>query len=299
MDEWQQDNNMKNVLNPTDTSMRAAETDLHLRPSNSPSTAGNCNPDGTESASTASIVVTHPPSVVERPGVVISNGSTVLPSEGRTWNHMSPQGAFDWSTSHFEFEPLQHSHPQPDTQPNAALWNGNTRSIDQTNSSNLLGTAAGPFVSDDPVERTSPQDDLAISLPFPNLFSHQLNELDPALIFATERQPGPLIHQLLPRILDPQSPEDQQIQSIIERARNHNIRLDSPTLADFLCENPDNILSMAIKHYLEPVRRTRRTIEFLATYWVLYLLLRVSITFHSHSLSAVESLQQTGSSTSS
>jgi hypothetical protein len=48
-----------------------------------------------------------------------------------------------------------------------------------------------------------------------------------------------------------------------------------PSIREFLLDQTENTFSTDIKSYLEPIKRTRNTSEFLATYWVLYLLLRV------------------------
>ncbi|KAH8684369.1 hypothetical protein BGZ60DRAFT_164821 [Tricladium varicosporioides] len=86
------------------------------------------------------------------------------------------------------------------------------------------------------------------------------------------------IHRSLPHVLMPPLSQDTYVHEIIERARSNALSrrmlLDAPTLADFLVDNPTNVLSADLKKYLEPVRRSRRTAEYLGTYWVSYLLLR-------------------------
>lgn len=88
------------------------------------------------------------------------------------------------------------------------------------------------------------------------------------------------IHRSLSHVLMPPLPQDMYVHEIIEKARSNTLSrrmlLDAPTLADFLVDNPTNVLSADLKKYLEPVRRSRRTAEYLGTYWVSYLLLRVS-----------------------
>ncbi|KAH8589604.1 hypothetical protein B0O99DRAFT_745891 [Bisporella sp. PMI_857] len=85
-------------------------------------------------------------------------------------------------------------------------------------------------------------------------------------------------HRTLSHVLMPPMPEDMYVHEIIERARSNTLSrrmlLDAPTLADFLIDNPTNVLSADLKRYLEPVRRLRRMDEYLGTYWVSYLLLR-------------------------
>ncbi|KAH7383526.1 hypothetical protein BKA64DRAFT_712408 [Cadophora sp. MPI-SDFR-AT-0126] len=86
------------------------------------------------------------------------------------------------------------------------------------------------------------------------------------------------IHRSLPHVLMPPLPQDVYVHEIIGRARSNTLSrrmlLDAPTLADFLVDNPNNVLSSDLKKFLEPVRRSRRTAEYLGTYWVSYLLLR-------------------------
>lgn len=87
------------------------------------------------------------------------------------------------------------------------------------------------------------------------------------------------IHRSLSHVLMPPLPQDIYVHEIIERARSNALSrrmlLDAPTLADFLVDNSTNVLSSDLKKYLEPLRRSKRTIEYLGTYWVSYLLLRV------------------------
>ncbi|KAH8665570.1 hypothetical protein BGZ61DRAFT_484282 [Ilyonectria robusta] len=78
----------------------------------------------------------------------------------------------------------------------------------------------------------------------------------------------------LPLILVPPLPRDKQAHVILERARANISTIGPPTLSDFLFDDPKNTLSVDLKTLLAPVRQSRRTSEFLATYWVLYLLLR-------------------------
>lgn len=68
---------------------------------------------------------------------------------------------------------------------------------------------------------------------------------------------------------------DEGIHTIIERAKENPGSVGPPTLEDFLFDNPRNTLSTDLKNYLAPVRQTRKVSEFLATYWVIYLLFRV------------------------
>ena len=86
--------------------------------------------------------------------------------------------------------------------------------------------------------------------------------------------------QHLPMFLSPPLPRDRPLHNIIERASKNPAAIGPPTLVDFLFDNPTNTLSVDLKKYLAPVQKVRRTSEFLATYWVLYLFLRVSRVTH-------------------
>lgn len=86
---------------------------------------------------------------------------------------------------------------------------------------------------------------------------------------------GNLQSRALPLNRNPPSPQDREVSAIIDQARANIGSIGPPTLVDFLFDNPKNTLSIDLKKLLEPVRQRRRTSEFLATYWVLYLLFRV------------------------
>ncbi|KAH6677854.1 hypothetical protein F5X68DRAFT_264014 [Plectosphaerella plurivora] len=67
---------------------------------------------------------------------------------------------------------------------------------------------------------------------------------------------------------------DESVRPIIERAKQSPHSIGPPTLEDFLFDNPRNTLSTDLKTFLSPVRQARNVSEFLATYWLLYLLFR-------------------------
>jgi hypothetical protein len=71
--------------------------------------------------------------------------------------------------------------------------------------------------------------------------------------------------------------KDVFLHDMIQRASQNPESIGPPVLIDFLVDNKQNSLSTDLKAYLEPVRKARRTSEYLATYWVLYLLLRVCV----------------------
>ncbi|KAL2202237.1 hypothetical protein CC79DRAFT_1401903 [Sarocladium strictum] len=70
------------------------------------------------------------------------------------------------------------------------------------------------------------------------------------------------------------TPADERIRVMVARAQANKTAVGPPSLLEFLADNPANTLSMDLKTYLADVRSTKRTAEYLATYWVLYLLLR-------------------------
>lgn len=282
MDEWQQDNHTKRKQQPSPPCEVAAATQNTALPDcHSPQTQLPCSPDDTRNTSnptsTGSTAAGHAVFDVERSNVCVDGSMSLLVTDTPSWNHLSPPGAFDWGTSSFAFDHNGHDlgSASSDVQLNAIMWDVSMSSV-ADGRPHLANPTPGPFLSNILDSHHDEQRNLDLATPLSTLLPHDMNEFNPALIFATQQQAAPLIHQLLPQILEPDTPGDERIQSIIKRAQAQGTRLGSPTLADFLCENPDNVLSMGIKHYLEPVRKTRRIIEFLATYWVLYLLLRVS-----------------------
>ncbi|KAH7169885.1 hypothetical protein EDB81DRAFT_637426 [Dactylonectria macrodidyma] len=80
--------------------------------------------------------------------------------------------------------------------------------------------------------------------------------------------------QSLPMFLVPPLPKDKEVHAILDRARANISTIGPPSLSDFLFDDPKNTLSIDLKTLLAPVRQARRTSEFLAAYWVMYLLLR-------------------------
>lgn len=83
--------------------------------------------------------------------------------------------------------------------------------------------------------------------------------------------------EALPLLLFPPLPGDKHVHAILERARENIDFIGAPNVVDFLIDNPKNTLSVDLKAFLTPVRQYRRMSEFFATYWILYLLLRVCI----------------------
>ncbi|KAJ3535515.1 hypothetical protein NM208_g7106 [Fusarium decemcellulare] len=113
---------------------------------------------------------------------------------------------------------------------------------------------------------------------FMELFGAYMEHCIPALsptIWSIDGAPESC--QNLPMLLSPPLPRDKPLHTIIERASKNPDTIGPPTLVDFLFDNPRNTLSVDLKKYLAPVQKARRTSEFLATYWVLYLFLRWQI----------------------
>jgi hypothetical protein len=282
MDEWQHDNNAKRKeqAQPPGPSEQAATRKSHSRNSLSPRTQQQCSPNDTQNP--AKSVHGSPPAVAhvvaeaELPAISMDASMGKLVTEAPSWNHYSPPGAFDWATSSFSFEQngIDLGSAASDAQLQSIVWDDPMGGV-AASRPDLSNPVAAPFLS--PVSGIHNEfQHLESAASYPTLMSNDMGDFNSAVLLLSQQQTAPLIHQLLPEILEPDTPRDERIQSIIKRAQAQGTRLGPPTLADFLCENPDNVLSMAIKHYLEPVRVTRRLMEFLATYWVLYLILRVS-----------------------
>ncbi|KAF5973531.1 hypothetical protein FBULB1_8277 [Fusarium bulbicola] len=87
----------------------------------------------------------------------------------------------------------------------------------------------------------------------------------------------PAFRSNMPMLMFSSVAKDVLLHNMIQRASQNPESIGPPVLIDFLVDNKQNSLSTDLKTYLEPVRKTRRTSEYLATYWVLYLLLRWQI----------------------
>jgi hypothetical protein len=59
-------------------------------------------------------------------------------------------------------------------------------------------------------------------------------------------------------------------------AREQRLGIAPPTVEDFLLEDSPNLLSRELKLYKHHWRSRRCSADFLAAYWILYLLVRVS-----------------------
>lgn len=148
------------------------------------------------------------------------------------------------------------------------------------------GTSSYSFDAFDSFLRPGDDDTVALD----HLFESQVfQDLLPGMISprwftadlgSMRRPPSPLSLPLLPPCKD-----DELIHDMMERARSSMDQVGPPSLLEFLIDNPRNTLSMDLKKFLEPVRTGKGTSEFLATYWVLYLLLRVCTSYkraHHH-----------------
>lgn len=76
----------------------------------------------------------------------------------------------------------------------------------------------------------------------------------------------------------PPSDDDLKVRRMLQRARAQSKPPPPPTLESFIFNSPDNTLASDLKEYLEPMQRKGSITEYLGTYWVLYLFLRVSHT---------------------
>lgn len=279
MDEWQHDNknqrDQQQPSPPTESPSKVQESskDVNGSPKSAHQTNDNpsdiLNPLGVPATSPSNNSNIEAVDSMEPPTNIAIPDTLRLAAHQHSWNHLPPPDAFDWGVSTFMEHPMQEPVPE-NIETSPMIWNQDMTSATEPNTSDLLTNMTTPSIThSNPVTRH------IVPMIFSDMFPLGFENLDPAMIFPPQHRVAPLIHQLLPNILDPEIPQEHQISEIIKQAKSQNTRLDSPTLADFLCDNPDNVLSTGLKHYLEPVRRTRRTIEFLATYWVLYLLLRV------------------------
>lgn len=289
MDEWQDRNRDKNKEPQSDVqgaNSQSADTQLEtsphsenmlLRTTSAPVIVRARKSTSEQTVATNSEDTGMVPSANGTDTFVI--GDDVSQSEAQPWSRHSPPGAFDWFSATFEAESLHqdafHSGevPRPmsmhdTTMPGNATSNA---SILQPSDERVLQMPTGSTPEE---QQFLPASRMATT--YGSLIPRGDEALDPSLLFASAMQKEPLLHQILPSILDPSTPQDQHVHFMIQRARLQSTRLSAPNLTDFLFENPNNVLSIDLKHYLEPVRKARRTAEFFATYWVLYLLLRVS-----------------------
>lgn len=128
-----------------------------------------------------------------------------------------------------------------------------------------------------------------ISSPGRNLvFDDQLLNTDmhlppSSVIGPAEEISESLMHRALPNHLLPPLKGDTPIHQIIERARTNftfgRVVFALPTLNEFLFNNPSNVLAAGLKALMASYHKPEITPEFLASYWIIYLLLRVSLSF--------------------
>ncbi|KAM5341809.1 hypothetical protein ACJ41O_014840 [Fusarium nematophilum] len=78
----------------------------------------------------------------------------------------------------------------------------------------------------------------------------------------------------LPCFISPPPPRDAEMHRILNVARSQIHEIGPPTFTDFLLNNPKNTLSIELKVFTEPMRLMKKSSEFLAAYWILYLLFR-------------------------
>lgn len=288
MDEWQDRNRSKTKEPQSDVQgadSQSADTQLEtspqsenmlLRTTSASVIVGARKPVSEQAVATSSEDIGMVPSANGTNSFVI--GDDVSQTNGQPWNRRSPPGAFDWFSTTFTAESLPDAFhpgevPRPISMHDTTIL-GNATSNASTVQSSDVRALQMPTGSTPEEQQFLPASRIAAT--YGSLIPSGDEDLDPSLLFASAMQKGPLLHQILPSILDPSTPQDQHVHFMIQRARLQSTRLSAPNLTDFLFENPNNVLSIDLKRYLEPVRKARRTAEFFATYWVLYLLLRVS-----------------------
>ncbi|KAJ4177318.1 hypothetical protein NW755_013914 [Fusarium falciforme] len=91
----------------------------------------------------------------------------------------------------------------------------------------------------------------------------------------------------LPCFISPSPPRDAEMHRILNIARSQIYDIGPPTFTDFLLSNPKNTLSIELKVFTEPMRLMKKSSEFLAAYWILYLLFRWQATLDEKSYHAL------------
>ncbi|KAH7375991.1 hypothetical protein B0T11DRAFT_15686 [Plectosphaerella cucumerina] len=89
------------------------------------------------------------------------------------------------------------------------------------------------------------------------------------------------------KVLLPPPPYDHQLHHIITMAREQRLGIAPPTVEDFLLEDSPNLLSRELKLYKHHWRSRRCSADFLAAYWILYLLVRWQATLDPEAFEAM------------
>lgn len=150
----------------------------------------------------------------------------------------------------------------------------------------LSGVEPGPACG--PVESTLPCPDTAFDL----FITTPRTEHDAFLVdqdapffasFGTSftLQPSTVVHQIhlsLPSHC-PLSPEDQRIATLIHRVKCGELlhAADPPGLMEYMLDGSHDSLAGCLKDYLEPLSRARKSLELLATYWIVYTMVIVRL----------------------
>lgn len=82
-------------------------------------------------------------------------------------------------------------------------------------------------------------------------------------------------HARLPSCISPPPPRDSEMHRILNVARSEIHKIGPPMFVDFVLDNTGNQLSCELKTFTEPMKRMKKSSEYLAAYWILYLLFRV------------------------
>lgn len=85
-----------------------------------------------------------------------------------------------------------------------------------------------------------------------------------------------------PISMSPPMSSDARLQAFVQqyseaRGQGVNQRLRRPSLLSFLVDSPDEPLSDAVKQYLSPLKGSMELPELLASYWIISLVVRVSL----------------------
>ncbi|KAG7119850.1 hypothetical protein HYQ44_004346 [Verticillium longisporum] len=185
--------------------------------------------------------------------------------------------------SHDSWQRTHQQHVPSQTRPFEPTWESWTRSHEDASGDQLNQRtfAARPYPTNNSFQRGTTPYENQTTMPNPeNLSILELLEnyvgqcVSPLSLCFPNPSDGPRHHQILPLVTSPNMPQDIKVQAMIERTRVNMQHVGPPKLSDFLFDDPQNTLSLDLKMFLEPLRRARRTSEYLAGYWVLYLFFR-------------------------
>ncbi|KAH6977589.1 hypothetical protein BKA56DRAFT_588477 [Ilyonectria sp. MPI-CAGE-AT-0026] len=85
-------------------------------------------------------------------------------------------------------------------------------------------------------------------------------------------------HWSTSKVMVPPPPCDYHLHQILDAARAYACDIGPPTIADFVLDDSPNPLSRQLKLYKDPLKKKNKPLEFLASYWILYLFFRWQVT---------------------